>query len=715
MKKKIGFKALALSLSLLLTVSVAAFGGTASAETVLPAGYSLIAKDGDISLCLNSDTTNFYVEDKATSKRIYAFWDDASGETVSKESVVLEMQSAATATIYDVEKKSESVRNTNAVCVKQGNFDIRTQGNGFYIDYNMKSSSIAFSLWVRLENGKLLCSVPADSIKESQPDRYRLLSISLLPYMIKGMSGTEGTIVLPDGCGELMNFSVERATAENYKKAIYGRDKTLSLSVDEYTGYDVNTPYIATVSNDIGVLCVPTEGAAIGYVNAVPAGKDSSYANAFFSFEYRAIDTATIGSDSSVRSQKTQVINDIEIERDITLEFSFIFKEAAVNRLAKLYGEYLNAGSKAQGKAENTAVFDIYCAVKEKKNFLGFSYSSTSVISEGDDILALSEQFPYSTINLKYATSQQIADKICTNLNPIGRVLSKKQLKSLVEQSAALYVNADPLTFSKNSFNANSFFSAAKTVYNAPAIIYQYRESTHYRNNSLAKSFMLKPSKLEGIMSKLAVSAKKQEVGLSSDTLGGMIYNDYSVGGDLQTAADIFETACADFVSSGKLMLNNPADYTYKYLSVALDIPTESSNDDACSGDYPFLQIALGDSITYTVEAVNLYRSPEKMFLKSLITGSALHYSYVLSDTEPLKESELNFLYSADWNYFNEITEKQMAEWLKVREITEGSALADYIENSDRKVTAIYENGTKVTVDFENMTYKVSGGKQSET
>ena len=708
------FKAVALSVTVVMLFSLLGNAFTGSAESsnktaALSSGWNLMAQDDNQKLYLNSDTTNFYIEDIVSGKRVYSFVDDISIDTVASGANAMEMQSAMVVTIYDMEKKTESVRNTKAVCVNNGSFDIRPQDNGFYIDYEMNSSFISFSLSVKLSDGKLVCSIPSDSIVESQPERYKITQISLLPYMIKGESGSEGQIVLPDGCGELMDFSSVRASADAYMKPIYGRDKTLTYSLETDTGYDVTTPYIAAISSDVGILSVPTEGAAIGYVNAVPAGKLSNYANAYYSFKYRASDVAVIGKISAARAQILSVMNDIKIKRDVTVEYSFLFEDATVSKLAKLYGKYLAAGSLAKKTSEHTTVFDIYGSVEQNKKYLGLFKAPAKTISNGDDILSFAENYENVVINLKNSTNQQLEGKINTTLKPINKVLNSSQIKTLNKGNNLIFINANPITFAKNSWNANSFFDASKTIYGSPAVLYGYRESTHLVDKNINKQYLFKLNKIDGIINKLSKSADKYGIyGMSSDTLGSIVYNDYSVESDLQNAVDSLKNACALFAQNSCLMLTNPGDYTYAYLNTALNIPVSSSNDDACSGEFPFLQIALGRNIEYTVEPINLYRSPETMFLKALVTGSNLHYSYVLSNSESLSGTNLNFLYSANYADFKEMTERQHKAWLEIQEKTQDSALSDYKENSDGTVTAIYENGTTVTVNFETKTYSVS-------
>lgn len=690
---------------------VSAENGAPSGETIPAAeGYRLMAESDGKRLYLNDATTNFYVEDITTGKRVYAFPEDTEDDSIAGAAMKIEMQAAFVFTFWDPVKKTENKKNSNAAAVRQGSFTVREQENGFVIDYDLQSQQMKISLSVSLTDGKLFCSVPAGSIVENDSESVQLLRIAVLPYMISGKADTEGEIILPDGCGEVLDFGTTRAASASYQKPIYGRNLSTTLSVEEKNGYDITCPYLALCRDGLGVLSIPEKGAAVGYVSANPAGKSSTYANAYFSFDYRATDIAIIGDKQTMASQSTRVLDDQVYDGDITLSYQFLFENASAGKLAKLYGEYLAPGSLASAGQEHSAVFDVYGFVNEQKSFFGFPYTSVSVLSDAEDIISLAndESLKDITINLKNITKDQQKQRLNDDVKPISKVLSGSELKRLGDSDAYIYVNANPLTFRKNTLAANSFFTAAQTVYGAPIGLRTYRESTHMANKSISKSLVLKPAKILSTVEKLVSSAGKLGIdGMSSEQLGAMSYHDYSAEGTLADTHAVQEKAIATAAQSTGLILTNPYDYAIKYCSAVLDIPTDSSNNDMCSGSYPFIQIALGDGVDYSVEAINLYRSPETMLLNALTTGSVLHYGLILTDTEPITGTELNFLYSASYASFEDMIKKQYASWNEVNSSTGGSALADY-ERIGNTVTAVFENGATVTADLTQKTYSVT-------
>ena len=528
--------------------------------------------------------------------------------------------------------------------------------------------------------------------------------------MIRGEAGTQGNIVLPDGSGELLDFDISKANEASYSKPIYGRNLSTALTIDSKTGYKITCPYLALKDDSRGVLAIPVKGAGVGYVNANPAGKITPYANAYFGFVYRASDIAVIGDQKSSISQSTRVFDDYVYDKDITITYQFIHKDITLPSLATLYGEYLAPGSKAEKKMDKTAIFDIHCYVNERKNFLGVPYTSVGILSSGEDIVALSkdEEFAGITLNLKSVTKAHQNNKAQTDVKPISKILSSAQLKTLSKNGNDLYINSNPISFKKGSFWANSFFGASKTIYGSPIGVYEYRESTHLANKNIPKSFLLKPTKILKAVEKILKSSNALGIdGISSDELCSIAYHDYSIDGTLADTHEIQQKAALNTAKKGGLILSNPFDYAIKYCTAITDIPTSGSNNDLCNGSYPFLQIALGNSIPYTVEAINLNRSPETLFLSALATGSALHYDYILSDTEPISGTELNFLYSADFKHLREMTKKQYADFTVVKKATENSSIKEYLKEGNI-VTTVFHNGVILTVDYNDKKYSIT-------
>ncbi len=673
-------------------------------------GYKLMAEDQQHKLFLNTNTTNFYIEHVKTENKVYALTENIENDTALSPLSKVEVQSVLALTFWDPIKKTENTKYSNGVCVKSGKYSVYSQENGFIIKYNFESQDVSISLSVTLKDGRLLCSVPKNSIEEKSPESQMLLRIAILPYMINGQVDTDGEIILPDGCGEILNFDSSYSFAAAYQKPIYGRNLSTTLSLESKTGYDITCPYIAVLKDEIGVLAIPEKAAAIGYVNANPSGKTNLFANAYFSFDYRARDIAIIGDKQTVASQSTSVFDNDVYSDEIIVGYQFDFESPSRESLARIYGKYLLPERTTAPQDGHSAIFDIFGFVNEKKSFLGFPYTAKSILSTGEDIISLANDSDLkdATFNLKNITNHSANGTVQTSVKPIEKVIDSSKLKELVNSENRIYMNINPISFHKGNLFVNKFYGISKTVYGGPVNVYKYRESTHMENRNIPNRMLVSPNKISSAINKIVKSAKKIGIqGVSSDELGCVNYYDYSVEGTLVDCHIAQEKAIATTANNVDVILSNPYDYAIKYCSAIVDIPIESSNNDLCCGSYPFLQIALGNKISYAVEPINLNRSPEIMFLKAISTGSALHYSFILTNIESIIGTELNYLYCADFEELRESVKTQYTKWKEVNRLICGSSLIEYKADGNT-IQSIFENDICITVDLNNRTYAVS-------
>ena len=665
-------------------------------------GYTRMADSGQISLWLNKTTTDFYVQDNNTKTKQLSSPSVTENDAIAHDGYKLEMKAALVLELWDAEKSLAETKNSQALCVMQGRFEIKDTDGGFITEYYFKSYGIRIALSVALREGRLAVSIDPASIQEEQAERYQLTAVSVLPHFLSAVKDSEGYFILPDGCGEKMDYQSDKALYASYDKKVYGKDLTQNLLLKDHTGYDITCPYLCAVTPSAGVLAVPVEGDSLARVIANPAAKISEYTNVYFKFEYRTSDIAIIG-DSSGSTRSPQMFNMVSFQEKVTLEYSFIFENITPHSLATLYSDYLFQ-NREEDAPRRDIVFDIYGMVTKKETFLGIPYTDTKILSKGKDILSFAQQntFENAVLNLKNVTKEQRKNTINTSVQPIGGIMSGKSFKSLNEQQdMKVYVDINPLTFQKNSFSANAFFDASKTIYHAPAYLFSFLESTRLINKNVKRSLLLQPEKVGDIVDSILKSAKKNKVsGISSSVLGSVMYTHYNEKNTSQQSRAAFANASKALSENASLMLANPGVYAYPYVETILDLPVSSSQNDIGDGTIPFLQMAMGTRVNYTTEPINLSRNANELFLKALLTGASLHYSFALTDTEELIDTELNALYSADYNYHKDTVKRQYSQFKDLRAKTENSALVDYEEVSETVTKARFANGTTVTVDF---------------
>ena len=134
-----------------------------------------------------------------------------------------------------------------------------------------------------------------------------------------------------------------------------------------------------------------------------------------------------------------------------------------------------------------------------------------------------------------------------------------------------------------------------------------------------------------------------------------------------------------------------------------------SSRFDLFDEDIPFYQMVLHGVIPYSSEAVNGSPDPERLMLMAAASGSCLSFDMIYEETSELKDTELDFLYYA--NYKGNI--EKAAEYHALLEPLLSSVSDCYITDHSTDgdiITTVYSDGTKVVTDLDSMTVRWDGG-----
>ena len=76
----------------------------------------------------------------------------------------------------------------------------------------------------RIDGEGLIATVRGSSVKETDKDRYLLVSAEILPYFGAAGADENGYIFVPDGCGALIYYNNGKTETEQYSQPVYGND-----------------------------------------------------------------------------------------------------------------------------------------------------------------------------------------------------------------------------------------------------------------------------------------------------------------------------------------------------------------------------------------------------------------------------------------------------------------------------------------------------------
>ena len=283
----------------------------------------------------------------------------------------------------------------------------------------------------------------------------------------------------------------------------------------------------------------------------------------------------------------------------------------------------------------------------------------------------------------------------------------------MTENEIDFYPSVDYVNFSEGTLKYSKFSNSIKKLDQSPATIVRSRVPVKLGN----KWYLLKPLTLkEGISNYFANYAKLGVGGIGLDSIGSMVYSDYSKDSTVRVdTAQVWEEVFANAKeTAGKVLVEEANAYAFPYADVILKSPSTDAYCEIADYTVPFYHMVLHGYVNFGTEAVNLSASPEYIRLKGIETGAALTYSIFASPASDVKDTYMDYLFSANFdlvkgaiieNYNND---KAYYEKINGQPIVNHEILAQGVTRTT------FENGVKAVVNFNDSAVSLEDGTTIE-
>jgi hypothetical protein len=173
----------------------------------------------------------------------------------------------------------------------------------------------------------------------------------------------------------------------------------------------------------------------------------------------------------------------------------------------------------------------------------------------------------------------------------------------------------------------------------------------------------------------------------------------------------VVQEQLAKLADSSKLMISGGNAYALPYVDSVVNVPLSNSGFNITDREVPFYEIALHGYIDYAGQALNMSdeQTMHHHVLKALETGSNLNFTWFYANSSSVKETEFDYLFSA--NYRNWIDEAKSA-YKEVNAVLSKVRTQPIINHSmlEKGVyQTTYEDGTTVIVNYNDYAIKVKG------
>lgn len=223
---------------------------------------------------------------------------------------------------------------------------------------------------------------------------------------------------------------------------------------------------------------------------------------------------------------------------------------------------------------------------------------------------------------------------------------------------------------------------------------------------------MLKPNLvLEASNSFLTKYEQYGTPNISLESIGNTLYSDatsdgVSRGDTLYVWDEIIQNYTKD---NGKVMLTNPNAFAFPYINTVLSAPDPITYAQIADEAIPFYQIALRGYVPYSSEPINLASDSKECMLRAVETGSGLTYSFVMRDPSGLKETNLNYLYSCDYDMWKDEMLEQYKQYSGVMKKIGSQQIKNHEKLAEDVYRTTYENDVAVIVNYSDTDYQVDG------
>ncbi len=685
--------------------------------------YTKVASTSKLELYVNTDTLHIIIRDIATGAVFCSFPQDFDTDDVFASSPVTINYASKNKGGSWIEVKPE---NRYSALAEGVNHPVTIKENGFTVHLEFTKQKLEFDYTVTLdEETGLQLHVPLkDTLKEGDPDNFRLSIVYLYPFLgATKLDYRDASLFLPDGSGiicNLRNFE-EKYGNTMYIMQYYGTDigKMVQNTAAEDSqlggrrisfrkaGEEATMPVFGMIHNDtkMAMLGVIESGAE----NATCMYTLNSYANwNLISARYHVRDTYQYPTSQSGNQSVLRLMPNIEIDNiDVTYLFT-TGEDADYAGLAVKYRELLQKDGTLV-KKDTTPKVRVDLLGVDKENFLVFKRNV--VMTTTEDAANIFDDMNDRGVNSVLAIYKGWQDGGVYALPTVdfdadGDIGGKSGLKDLATRYGSKGIT---LALEHDAQTINPDLSGER--------ILEKVNQREYEDAQVSDVFDMFNLAYPDSSREMAVAFAKEVVsdgipnvavkGLASETFS------YADGDTIYSRKDTVSTYTQTLqdmkLQGATLLLNQPNAYAWKYADAYTDLVMGSSSYVYADQEVPFMSIVLKGSIPMYSEYVNFEAEKTKFFLQLIDQG--VYPSFLITQKDPsyLENTNSNYIYSSSYDLYKEEIQEYYAAVKEVAEKTGDAYIVDHEELESGVNVTTYDNGTKVYTNYTEEKVVVDG------
>ena len=618
-------------------------------------------------------------------------------------------------TADEVKSEQPESQSSQIGCINSGSVEVKKISDGIKVIYNFEACGFVIPGESSLSADYVDASVDIEAIEEK--GECTLTGINLLPFFGAGNSNDSGYMVVPDGCGAVINFN-NGAYQSTYEKNIYGEDMVFQKNLKSSYEEDIRLPVFGISNGDGSLLGVITEGDASASLRVVGASPTNGYNCVSSKINLRTVNNKTLFSKDSTNRR---IINRLSQKDDGLKTYSVRYyplaKGSGYVEMAEKYREYLiSEKGLNKVKSKPSLAVDFYGVIDKSAAFFGIPYTKMVPLTTFKEAMEITDELKKSgieNISARYIGWEKtgvLNNKAVYRVKASSKLGGAKEFKKLIsymsDNSVDFYPQVDFLNFRSGKNGIKSAFN--ETVYKG-----EYLRSVYATKIGFDDVMLLSVNKvLKNAQKYLSSYLQYDSNGISLGVIGEYLYSDFNT--KAQKSRDYFKTQTekllSDYKAAGlKLALNGANAYTLGFVSKVYGVPEYSSGYKIFDRDIPFYQIVIHGYIPFTGTAVQQSQEPQLSILNAAETGSEVLYSAFANESSVVTGTRYEDLYSSSYNLWKQDAAELYKEYMPLLQKVYDSTIVSHSELLPDVMQTVFENGVEVVVNYNNKSVELDG------
>ena len=586
--------------------------------------------------------------------------------------------------------------------------------------------SFTIPLLVEIEDDQLVVTIDGEEIEYRE--LYPINELKVLPFFGAAGVEDEGYMLVPDGSGALIDLNNGKGSYDSFSAKIYGVDEadpvrsTSRRTISE----TIRMPVFGLKKGDHAFLGIVEEGDAMGNINAEVSDRVNSYNAVSSSFIIKQVEEITL--QGGEQSNTTYAVQKGDFKDTIKIRYSFMDNEAAnYTGMASYYQDYLQDKynlEQLDSQGDIPFYLELSGAIWKRKSILGIPYRSLQPLTtfeQGEEIVSELLDSNINNIKLRFTGwfNNGISHKIPTKVK-VDRALGGKgdleQFNSfLLDNNVELYPDVAFAEVYQNTIGFSPTKHASRHIRREVAERKPINPATYRQNNARKPYYILSPNHLSRSVDGFLSDYEKLNIdNISLRDLGDKIYSDYRESKVInrEHSKKITEDQLGKVNDKiANVMGNGGNAFMFPYIEDIINAPTTSSQFNITDKTIPFYQMVIHGYFDYAGEPINLSPDQNTKFhiLKSLETGSNIHFSWFYEDGSMIKDTEYNELISAHYNLWIDEAREMYDEVNSVLKEVKGEKITSHNELSQGVFETTYGDNLSVIVNYNNQSVNVDG------